>query len=145
MVRIGPLQLPDMWTYALVGGLLALPFTALEVWRSPETVPVGAVVVGSAFAGYLIKRRDGNSTETGFRAGLIGGLPTLWALSELLQGIANIPNPPWFQAVSTVVALAVGGLIILIVAGFGALAGRFGGWVAERRGHDGVAAERSHT
>jgi hypothetical protein len=88
--------LTDTWTYALVGGLLALPFTALDVWRSPETVPVGAVVVGSVFAGYLIKRRDGNSTTTGFRAGLIGGMPILWALSELLQAITNIPNPPWF-------------------------------------------------
>jgi hypothetical protein len=135
--------LPDTWTYALVGGLLALPFTALDVWRSPETVPVGAVVVGSVFAGYLIKRRDGNSTATGFRAGLIGGIPILWALSELLQGIANIPNPPWFQAVSTVVALVVGGLMVLTVAGFGALAGRFGGWVAERRGRDGVADQRT--
>ena len=145
MVRIGPLQLTETWTYALVGGLLALPFTALEVWQSPESITLGAVVVGSIFAGYLIKRRGGNSTATGLRAALIGGIPALWALNELLQAIPNIPNPPWFQAVSVGMALAFGGLMLVVAAVFGALAGRFGGWLAERRGRDGVADPRSRT
>uniref|UniRef100_UPI002630F116 DUF5518 domain-containing protein n=1 Tax=Haloplanus sp. TaxID=1961696 RepID=UPI002630F116 len=108
MVRIGPLQLTETWTYGLVGGLLALPFTALEVWHSPESITLGAVLVGSVFAGYLIKRRGGNSTATGVRAALIGGIPALWALTELLRAISNIPNPPWFQAVSVGMALAFG-------------------------------------
>ncbi|GAB3323098.1 DUF5518 domain-containing protein [Haloplanus salinarum] len=145
VVRIGPLQLTETWTYALVGGLLALPFTALEVWRSPENITLGAVLVGSVFAGYLIKRRGGNSTATGIRAALIGGIPTLWALTELLRAITNIPNPPWFQAASVGMALAFGGLMFVIVALSGALAGRFGGWLAERRGRDGVADPRSRT
>ncbi|WP_338742275.1 DUF5518 domain-containing protein [Haloplanus salilacus] len=145
MVRIGPLQLSETWTYALVGGLLALPFTALEVWRSPENITLGAVVAGSVFAGYLIKRRGGNSTATGLRAALIGGIPALWALNELLWAVSSIPNPPWFQAVSVGMALAFGGLILLVVAVSGALAGRFGGWLAERRGRDGVADPRSRT
>ncbi|QGX96581.1 hypothetical protein EI982_02400 [Haloplanus rallus] len=142
---MGPLQLTETWTYALVGGLLALPFTALEVWRSPENITLGAVLVGSVFAGYLIKRRGGNSTATGIRAALIGGIPTLWALTELLRAITNIPNPPWFQAASVGMALAFGGLMFVIVALSGALAGRFGGWLAERRGRDGVADPRSRT
>jgi hypothetical protein len=145
VVRIGPLQLTETWTYALVGGLLALPFTALEVWRSPENITLGAALVGSVFAGYLIKRRGGNSTATGVRAALIGGIPALWALNELLRAITNIPNPPWFRAVSVGVALAFGGLMLVIVAVSGALAGRFGGWLAERRGRDGVADPRSRT
>jgi hypothetical protein len=139
MVRIGLPRLNETWTYALVGGLLALPFTALGVWRSPENVPLGAAVVGSVFAGYLVKRHDGNSTATGLRAALVGGLPALWALSGLLRAIHGIPNPPWFRAVSVGMALAFGGLIVVVVAVSGALAGRFGGWLAERRGHDGVA------
>ena len=139
MVRIGPLQLTETWEYALIGGLLALPFTALDVWRSPENVTLGAVVVGSVFAGYLIKRRSGNSTATGLRAALIGGIPALGALNELLWSVTNIPNPPWFRAVSVAVTLAFGGLILAVLAVSGALAGRFGGWLAERSGHDGVA------
>ena len=140
MARIGPLQLTETWTYALVGGLLALPFTAYEVWRSPTDVTLGAVLVGSVFAGYLIKRRGGNSTATGLRAGVIGGIPALWALNELLRTITNVPNPPWFQAVSVAMALAFGGLVLGTVAVFGAVGGRLGGWLAERRGHDGTDA-----
>jgi hypothetical protein len=145
VVRIGPLQLTETWTYALVGGLLALPFTALEVWRSPENITLGAVLVGSVFAGYMIKPRGGNSTATGLRAALIGGIPALWALNELLWTITNVPNPPWFQGVSVAMALAFGGLVLVVVAVSGALAGRFGGWLAERRGRDGVADPRSRT
>jgi hypothetical protein len=145
MVRIGPLQLSETWTYALVGGLLALPFTALGTWRSPEEVPFGAALVGSVVAGYLIKRRDGNSTATGLRAALVGGLPALWALTELLRAIQGIPNPPWFRTVSVAMALAFGGLLFAVMAVSGALAGRFGGWLAERRGHDGVADTGNRT
>jgi len=145
VVQIGPLQLTETWTYALGGGLLALPFTALNAWRSPERITLGAVVVGSVFAGYLIRRRGGNSTATGLRAALIGGIPALWALRELLLAVTDIPNPQWFQAVSIAMALAFGGLMVVVVAGSGALAGRFGGWLAERRGRDGVTDPQSRT
>ena len=139
MARIGPLQLTESWKYALIGGLLALPFTALEVWRSPENIVLEMFVVGSVLAGYLVKRRGGNSTVTGLRAALIGGFPALWILPEMLSMITNIPNPLWFQAVSIGMALAFGGLALALLAVLGALAGRFGGWVAEWRGHSGVA------
>lgn len=138
MARIGPLQLTESWKYALIGGLLALPFTMLEVWRSPENIVLEMFVVGSVVAGYLIKRRGGNSTMTGLRAALIGGFPALWILPEMLSTVANIPNPPWFQAVSTVMTLGVAGLVLLLLATLGALGGRFGGWLAEWRGHRGV-------
>ena len=138
MVRVGPLQLTETWTYALIGGLLALPFTALEAWRSPERMALEMVAVGSLLAGYLIKRRGGNSTATGLRAALIGGFPAIWPLSELIWAIPTIPNPLWFQAVGVAMILGAGGFLLAVVAAFGALAGRFGGWLAERRGHDGV-------
>jgi len=129
----------ETWKYALIGGLLALPFTALAAWRSPENISLGVVVVGSAIAGYLVKRRGGNSTATGLRAALIGGFPGVWPLSELIWAIPTVPNPLWFQAVGVAMILGVGGFILAVVAVFGALAGRFGGWLAERRGHGGVA------
>jgi len=132
----------ETWKYALIGGLLALPFTALAAWRSPENISLGMVVVGSAIAGYLIKRRGGNSTATGLRAALIGGFPAIWSLSELIWAVPTTPNPPWFQAVGVAMILVVGGIILAVVAVFGVLAGRFGGWLAERRGHGGTADAR---
>lgn len=138
VVRTGPLRLTESWKYALVGGLLALPFTTLEVWRSPENMRLGAFVVGSMLAGYLIKRRGGSSTTTGLRSALIGGFPALWILPEALWAAADVPNPLWFQAASIVTALAFGGLVLILLAAVGALAGRFGGWLAEWRGHSGV-------
>lgn len=145
MARIGPLQLTESWKYALIGGLLALPFTALEVWQSSENIVLEMFVVGSVLAGYLMKRRGGNSTVTGLRAGLIGGFPVLWTLPELIFSVANTPNPPWFQATSIAMALAFGGLVLLLLATVGALAGRFGGWLAERRGHSGGATAADST
>jgi hypothetical protein len=137
VIRIGPLHLTETWTYALVGGLLALPFTALAAWRSPENVTLGMVVVGSALAGYLVKRRGGNSTATGLRAALVGGFPAIWPLSELVWAVPAIPNPLWFQAVGVAMILGAGGFLLAVVAVFGALAGRFGGWLAGGLGHDG--------
>ncbi|MFC6865083.1 DUF5518 domain-containing protein [Halomicroarcula sp. GCM10025817] len=129
----------ETWKYALVGGLLALPFTVLAAWRSPENISLGMVVVGSTIAGYLIKRRGGNSTATGLRAALIGGFPAVWPLSELVWAIPTVPNPLWFRAIGVAMILGIGGVVLAVVAVCGALAGRVGGWLAERRGHGGVA------
>jgi hypothetical protein len=100
------------------------------------------VAVGSLLAGYLIKRRGGNSTATGLRAALVGGFPALWALNELVWAVPTIPNPLWFRAVGVVMILVVGGLVLTVVAVSGALAGRLGGWLAERRGHGGTVDTR---
>jgi hypothetical protein len=95
--------------------------------------------VGGVLADYLIKRRGGNSTVTGLRAALIGGFPVLWVLPGMVVTVANIPNPLWFQATSIGMTLAFGGLVLILLATLGALAGRFGGWLAEWRGHSGAA------
>jgi hypothetical protein len=142
MVRTGPLRTAETWKYALVGGGLALPFTALEALETPENMTLGMVVVGSVLAGYLIKRRGGTSTATGLRAGVVGGSPSLLALNELVVAVATVPNPPWFQAAGVALTLAVGGVLVVIPACVGAFAGRFGGWLAERRGHGGAGDAR---
>ncbi|MFC7029284.1 DUF5518 domain-containing protein [Halomicroarcula sp. GCM10025324] len=133
------LDISKTWKYALIGGLLALPFTAFDAWQSPENITLEMVLVGSALAGYLVKRQGGNSTATGFRAALVGSLPSLWGLGEFILTVPTIANPLWFQAVSIAMILVVGVVLIAIVAVFGGLAGRFGGWLAERRGHGGSA------
>lgn len=139
MVQIAPLELTDSWKYALIGGVLALPFTVLKVLQSSESITLEIFVAGSLLAGYLIKRHGGNSTVTGLRSALIGGFPVLWTLPEMLRTVADIPNPPWFQAVSIIVLLTFSGLMLALLAILGALAGRFGGWIAERRGYDDLA------
>lgn len=133
------LDISKTWKYALLGGLLALPFTAFDAWQSAESVTLEMVLLGSALTGYLVKRHGGNSTATGFRAALVGSLPSLWGLGEFLLIVPTIANPLWFQALSMVMILVVGGCLLAIVAVFGGLAGRFGGWLAERRGHGGSA------
>lgn len=138
MAQVSPLQLTEMWKCALIGGLPTVPFTALEAWRSPENMTLGVVLLGSVLAGYLIKRRGGNSTVTGLRAALIGGLPLLWALGGLLWSVPNTLNPLWFQVAGVGMALAFGVVVLTVVAVSGAFAGRLGGWLAERRSHGGV-------
>ncbi|MFC6974492.1 DUF5518 domain-containing protein [Halomicroarcula sp. GCM10025709] len=133
------LDISKTWKYALLGGLLALPFTAFEAWQSPENMTLEMFLIGSALAGYLVKRRGGNSTATGVRAALIGGLPSLLVVGELLLTIPTISNPLWFGVVSIAMVLALGVVIMAAVAVFGGLAGWFGGWLAERRGHGGSA------
>ncbi|AUG48329.1 hypothetical protein BVU17_12645 [Haloarcula taiwanensis] len=130
----------DTWTCALLGGLLAAPFTALQVIQSPDSIMFNMVVVGGALAGYLVKRRGGNGTATGLRAGFVGGLPALWGVAEFVWSIPSVANPLWFQAVGVAMGLSVGALAMLIPALGGALAGRFGGWLAERQGHPRVPA-----
>jgi len=132
------IELSDTWTFALLGGLLAAPFTVLEVIQSSGSLTLNMVVVGSALAGYLVKRRGGNSTATGLRAALVGGLPALWTIGEFVSIIPSVPNPLWFQAVGVAMGLAVAALLMLFLAVGGALAGRFGGWLAELRGHGGA-------
>ncbi|TKX81812.1 DUF5518 domain-containing protein [Halorubrum sp. SD626R] len=139
MVQVGPLRVTESWKYALFGGLLALPFTVLEVLQSPESITLEMFVGGSVLAGYLIKRDGGNSTVTGLRSALIGGFPVIWILPEMLRTVVNISNPPWFQAVSVLILFVFGGLVIALLAVLGALAGRFGGWIAEWRGYGGLA------
>jgi len=130
----------DTWKYAVLGGLPALPFAVLEVWRSADTMTFEIFLLGSALSGYLIKRHGGNSTATGLRAALVGGSPALWVLVDLFRTLPAGPSPLWFRIVSTVLLLGLGVVIVVVLAVLGALAGRCGGWLAERRGHGGANA-----
>ncbi|WP_240150090.1 DUF5518 domain-containing protein, partial [Haloarcula sp. JP-Z28] len=80
----------------------------------------------------LVKRHGGVGTAAGIRAGLIGGVPALWSLKELLVAIPTIPNPLWFRVVGVGLALVVGVLLLLLPMVVGGLAGRFGGWLSNR-------------
>lgn len=128
-------ELSDTWTYALVGGLVPAILVAQELWRSAAEITYPGLLLGGVVAGYLVKRRDGNATGTGARAGLIAGIPTLWVMRGLLTGIVELPNPLWFRGVGLLVLVYAGAVLLLLPTLVGGLGGHIGGWLAERRGH----------
>ena len=135
MARIGPPAIDTTWRYALLAGLVSLPFTTLSYWQTGSEVSLNAVFWAALLAGYLVKRRDVPSTPVGLRAGLIGGLPTLWMTADMIQFIVGLGGPAWFRVVQ--VAVMAGLLLVgfLFAALVGGLSARLGGWLAERNGH----------
>jgi len=134
------------WKYALVGGLFALPFTTLGYWQTGSELSLGAVLFGGLLAGYLVKRAGDRSSGVGTRAGLVGGLPVLWVLFDVLAATTGLDGPAWFVTSATL--LTVGFTIVVAVLGFGiaALVGevgaRVGGWLAgERPGRSSPVAD----
>ncbi|MFU1779983.1 DUF5518 domain-containing protein [Haloarcula japonica] len=132
-----PLQfeLSKTWKYALIGGVVPALFTLADVLRSSSDITFQGVVLGGVVAGYLVKRHGETGTAAGVRVGLIGGIPALWSLKEAFLIVPTIPNPLWFQIVSVGIVMSIGALIVALPMLCGSLAGRFGGWLAERQGH----------
>ncbi|AAV46973.1 DUF5518 domain-containing protein [Haloarcula marismortui] len=128
-------ELSKTWKCALIGGVIPAAFTVVDVLRSASNITFQGLFLGGVVAGYLVKRHGGVGTAAGIRAGLIGGVPALWSLKELLVAIPTIPNPLWFRVVGVGLALVVGVLLLGLPMAVGGLAGRFGGWLAEQQGH----------
>ena len=143
MSRTGPrfTPLPDLlsdtWRYALLGGLASIPLTTVAYWQSGSELSLSPVFLGGLLAGYLACRQTGSARGVGLRAGLVGGLPTLWLLREVLDAATALSGPPWFVATGLVVTV---GFLLVVLFGFaalvGALGGRAGGWVAARSGRE---------
>ena len=141
MVRTGPLPLrmTETWKYALIGGLASLPFTIGCYWLSGmgSEFSLNMVFFGGLFAGYLASAAATatNSSSVGFRAGVVGGLPGLWLLVDLLEAAIAWASPLWFR-VAAVSMLAVGFTAVLL--GFAGLVGllgaKAGGWLARKTG-----------
>ena len=125
------------WRHALVGGLASLPFTTLSYWQTGSELSLGPVLFGGVLAGYLAKRAGSGCTGVGTRAGIVGGLPVLWVLFDVLAATSGLAGPTWFVTGATL--LTIGFTIVVGVLGFGiaALVGevgaRIGGWLAGKR------------
>jgi hypothetical protein len=65
------------WTYAFIGGIIALPFTLFSYWQTGSELSLAPVFFGGLLAGYLARRRLGKYSGIGLRAELIGGLPVI--------------------------------------------------------------------
>jgi len=146
MSRTGPLplELSDTWTYALLGGLASVPFTVLGYAETGSELSLAPVFFGGILAGYLATRRTGTRAGVGARAGLVGGLPGLWLLSDLLAATSALGGPTWFVAAGIALAVGAAAAVALVVLGLSALCGavgaRIGGWLAGSGGRRRPAA-----
>lgn len=139
MAAIDRLSQPQMtrWKYALIGGLASLPFTAFSYWQTGSQLSFGAVLFGGILAGYLVRRAGAKSHGVGTRVGIVGGLPVLWILFDILTATSGLAGPAWFLTGATL--LTIGFTIVVAVLGFGvaALVGeigaRVGSWLAGKQ------------
>lgn len=139
VTRTGPLldELGDAWRYALVGGVVAFPLTALGYWQTGSELSLSPVLLGGAIAGYLARRATGETNvAAGTRAGLVGALPTLWLLGDVVLAATALDGPSWFVAVgggfALVVVVAVGLAAFGLAALLGGVGAVVGGWLAGR-------------
>jgi hypothetical protein len=130
-------QMSQQWQYALICGMLSLPFTALSYWQTGSELSLSPVFLGGVLAGYLMTRRTGTGRGVGARVGLVGGLPVLWVLFDILQAASALAGPSWFVASATI--LTTVGTVVFgfgLAALIGELGGKLGSWVASKRsGH----------
>jgi hypothetical protein len=130
-------QMSQQWQYALIFGVLALPITALSYWQTGSELSLSPVFLGGVLPGYLMTRRTGTGRGVGARVGLVGGLPVLWVLFDILQAASALAGPSWFVASATILTI-----VVTVIFGFGLaaligeLGGKLGSWVASKRsGH----------
>jgi hypothetical protein len=129
----------ETWKYALVGGIASIPLTIGLYWQSGmgNEFSLNMVFFGGLFAGYLVSAAatGADAPSVGFRAGVVGGLPGLWLLVDLLEAAVAWSSPLWFRVVAVSV-LAVGFTTILLgIAGLvGLLGAKVGGWLAKKTG-----------
>jgi len=130
-------QISQQWQYALICGMLTFPFTALSYWQTGSELSLSPVFVGGILAGYLTTRHTGTGRGVGARVGLVGGLPVLWVLFDLLKAASALAGPSWFVTSATLLTVGVTiGFGFGLAAFIGEIGGKIGSWVASKRpGH----------
>ncbi|WP_254763388.1 DUF5518 domain-containing protein [Natrinema marinum] len=128
-------RLDEAWQYALLGGLASLPFTATSYWQTGSKISLGAVFFGGILAGFLAKRKTGTSSDVGVRVGIIGGLPAVWLIVDLLAASGGLDGPLWFIAIGLIFLIGFAAVVTVFAFGLAALIGtagaRVGGWLAD--------------
>ncbi|HMB50510.1 MAG TPA: DUF5518 domain-containing protein [Natronoarchaeum rubrum] len=129
-----PDELSEAWQYALLGGLVSIPFTAFGYWQTGSEMSIAPVFFGAILAGFLAQRKTGTRRGVGVRTGLVGGLPVILMLVDLLAVSSGLSGPSWFVASGLVLvigAAAVFGVLAFALSAFvGAVGARVGGWLA---------------
>lgn len=144
MFTIGPHSMNEgeTWMYALLGGLMSIPVVIASYWQTGTELSLAPILVGGFCAGYLAERKTGEGRGVGLRAGLIGGLPILWVLAELLAGTSGLVGPSWFAVGGTV--LTVGFVCLVGILGFGlaAFIGEIGARIGRRMANDSTGPQQ---
>lgn len=130
-------QFRETWKYALIGGLISIPFTFGLYWLSGmgNYLSMNMVLVGGVLAGYLAKNGSVSARSAGIRAGVIGGLPiVVWGLFTLL-GIPDDSLVVWSAPVLEGAFLMLFGFVILGMSALtGVIGGIIGGWLSKKFG-----------
>ncbi|MFD1644111.1 DUF5518 domain-containing protein [Haloarchaeobius litoreus] len=118
----------DVWTYALVGALVAaLLVVANNLYTGLETeLSLNGVLVGGFVAGFLAARASVDAAGAAVRAGLLGGSPALaWFLPPLVDFVTTSGGTWWYSL------LQAGMVVVFVVTHlvFTALIGLLGGVV----------------
>jgi hypothetical protein len=124
----------DIWKYAIVGGIATIPFTSFSYWQTGSEISLSPVFLGGLLAGYLAKRQLGKSSGVGVRAGLVGALPVLWVLFDMITTVSRLSNPLWFSAVLVILTIVIAGLLTGMAVLAGELGARVGGWLTKYSG-----------
>jgi hypothetical protein len=130
-------SLPQRWRYALICGLLALPSTTIGYLQTGAELVLSPVLLGGLLAGYMAERRTGESRGVGIRVGLVGAIPVILVVFDVLGATSALSRPSWFVETATVAT--IGFTVVTGVLGFGLAAligevgGRVGAWVAKKR------------
>ena len=128
--RFRSLPADERWRVAIVCGLLALPLTTLSYWKTGSEIGLWPIVFGGVLAGYWFEGPAAERSRVGVRAGLVGALPVVWLLVDLLWFIhvelGGTAQSRLLQSAVAVVGVA-GILVIAVVAAM--IGARIGGWL----------------
>lgn len=128
--RFRSLPADERWRVAIICGLLALPLTTLSYWKTGSEIGLWPIVFGGVLAGYWFEGPAVERSRVGVRAGLVGALPTVWLLGDLLWFIhVELGGPAMSRLLQSAVAVAgvAGILVIAVVAAM--IGARIGGWL----------------
>lgn len=120
--------------YSVVAGVLSAVLVAASYWKTGSEVSLTPIFLITLVLGYVAEHRSAYVREVGARAGLIGGVPILWASYDLALSVVGFNNPTWFTAVSLGFLAGFVLLTFGLTALLGELGGRTGRWLAEHRG-----------
>ncbi|MFC7203297.1 DUF5518 domain-containing protein [Haloferax namakaokahaiae] len=127
-----PRELSDTWTFALLGGVASIPFTTLSYIETGSEMSLSAVLVAGLLAGYLAQRTTGTSDGVGIRVGLVGGLPVVLVIADILAAASGLGGPTWFVVAGYLGMVGVVLLVATLGFGLSALVGKIGAKIGSR-------------
>ena len=129
------LSADESWRYAIVGGLLALPFVARTYWETGTTAGLEPIFAAGLLVGYFFRGTTREIARVGARIGVVAALPVLLWMSIEPAAYVLLETDPWYAPLVpiaiAVLFVTVGGLIAALV---GAIGARIGDWLSGKLG-----------